>query len=79
MEKNSKKSSKIFWAEGLAGNWAENFFRRSIWAEFWPEIFEQGGPSSFFSKNRDFFIVPLLRQKHVGLLGTLNKIYRASL
>jgi hypothetical protein len=65
VKKNSKFCSKNFWAEELAGNWAHKFFRRSIWAGFWPEIFEQGGPSSFFSKNRDFFIFVLLSQNGV--------------
>jgi hypothetical protein len=65
VKKNSKFCSKNFWAERLGGKWAENFFRRSFWAEFWPENFEQGGTLSFFSKNRDFFIFILLAQKDV--------------
>jgi hypothetical protein len=50
VKKNSKFCSKFFWAEGLAGNWAEKYFRRSIWPEIWPEIFCPGVHQHFFQK-----------------------------
>jgi hypothetical protein len=55
VKKNSKICSIFFWAEGLAGIWAEIFFRRDVWAEFWPEKFCPGVHQHFFFKKSRFF------------------------
>jgi hypothetical protein len=74
VKKNSKFCSIFFLGGTVGRNLGGKFFRRSIWAEFWPEIFCPGGPSAFFSKNRDFFNFVLLSQDDVRWLYTLNRI-----
>jgi hypothetical protein len=50
LKKNSKFCSKNFWAEELAGNWAQNFSGGAFGRDFGRKFLSKGVHRPFFQK-----------------------------